>query len=102
MENQAGYDLSRTIEEIRPGYRWDVSCRGSVPEAITAFLCADGVEQAVRLAISLGGDADTQAAIAAGIAAARWPVPGWMERECRARLTPELAAIMDEFERTAG
>lgn len=102
VENLAGYDLSRTIEEIRPGYRWDVSCRGSVPEAITAFLCADGVEQAVRLAISLGGDADTQAAIAAGIAAARWPVPEWMERECRARLTPELAAIMDEFERTAG
>lgn len=102
VENQAGYDLSRTIEEIRPGYRWDVSCRGSVPEAITAFLCADGVEQTVRLAISLGGDADTQAAIAAGIAAARWTVPEWMERECRARLTPELAAIMDEFERTAG
>ena len=73
-----------------------------MPEAITAFLCADGVEQAVRLAISLGGDADTQAAIAAGIAAARWPVPEWMERECRARLTSELAAIMDEFERTAG
>lgn len=78
-----------------------MSCRGSVPEAITAFLDADSVEQAVRLAISLGGDADTQAAIAASMAAARWPVPDWMEQECRRRLTPELAAIIDSFEGAA-
>lgn len=101
VENSFGYDLSRTIGEIRPGYAWDVSCRGSVPEAITAFLDADSVEQAVRLAISLGGDADTQAAIAASMAAARWPVPDWMEQECRRRLTPELAAIIDSFEGAA-
>lgn len=98
VEGSFGYDLSRSIAEIRPDYKWDVSCRGSVPEAIRAFLDADSVEQAVRLAISLGGDADTQAAIAASIAAARWPVAEWMEQECRRRLTPELAAIMDRFE----
>jgi ADP-ribosylglycohydrolase len=65
-----GYDLQRTVEEIRPNYRFDVSCQGSVPEAIVAFLDSDGVESAIRLAISLGGDADTQAAIAGSIAEA--------------------------------
>lgn len=65
-----GYDLQRTVDEIRPTYRFDVSCQGSVPEAIIAFLDSGNFEDAVRLAISLGGDADTQAAIAGSIAEA--------------------------------
>ncbi|MDR2447107.1 MAG: ADP-ribosylglycohydrolase family protein [Treponema sp.] len=64
------YDLDRTIDEIRPAYDFDVSCQGSVPEAIIAFLESVDFENAVRLAVSLGGDSDTIAAVAGGIAEA--------------------------------
>ena len=63
-----GYDLSRSLEEIRPGYRFDETCQRTVPQAIMAFLEADDFEDAIRNAISLGGDADTLACIACGIA----------------------------------
>jgi ADP-ribosylglycohydrolase len=63
-----GYDLSRRIDDIRPGYRFDPTSRGSVPEAIIAFLDSEGFEDSIRNAVSLGGDADTQAAIAGAIA----------------------------------
>jgi len=65
-----GYDLSRTIDEIRPEYQFDVSCQGTVPEAIIAFLESADYENAVRLAVSIGGDSDTLAAITGGIAEA--------------------------------
>ena len=65
-----GYDLNRTIDEIRPAYQFDVSCQGTVPEAIIAFLESTGYENAVRLAVSIGGDSDTLAAITGGIAEA--------------------------------
>jgi ADP-ribosylglycohydrolase len=65
-----GYDLDTPLDVIRPGYTFDVSCQGSVPQAIRAFLEASDYEDAVRQAISLGGDSDTQAAIAGGIAEA--------------------------------
>jgi ADP-ribosylglycohydrolase len=64
------YDLDRTIEEIRPEYDFDVSCQGSVPEAIIAFMESTDFENAVRLAVSLGGDSDTIACITGGIAEA--------------------------------
>lgn len=70
------YPLDRTLGEIRPGYSFDVTCQGSVPEAITCFLESDGYEDAVRNAVSLGGDADTQAAIAGSIAWAYYRVGG--------------------------
>jgi len=63
-----GYDLSRMLADIRSGYRLNLTCPGSVPEAIIAFLESDGFEDAIRNAVSLGGDADTQAAIAGAIA----------------------------------
>ena len=66
LSRRFGYDLRRSINEIRPTYQWDVSCQGSVPEAIVAFLDSGDVEHAIRLAVSLGGDSDTQAAIAGG------------------------------------
>lgn len=75
IEYSYGYDLSRKVDEIRPGYRFDVSCKGSVPESIICFLEASDFEDAIRNAVSLGGDADTQAAIAGGIASAYWDVP---------------------------
>lgn len=70
VEDTFGYDLSRTCDEIRPNYSFDVTCQGSVPEAIIAFLESKDYEHAIRLAVSLGGDADTQAAITGGIAQA--------------------------------
>ena len=65
-----GYDLNRTVEDIRPFYRFDVSCQGTVPEAIISFLNSDSYEDAVRNAVSLGGDSDTLACITGGIAEA--------------------------------
>ena len=70
ITRQFSYDLSRTLDEIRPGYDFDVSCQGTVPEAITAFLEAEDFEDAIRNAISLGGDSDTLACITGGTAEA--------------------------------
>ncbi len=72
ISDSFGYDLSRTVDEIRPGYAFDVTCQGSVPEAIIAFLDSCSYEDAVRNAISLGGDSDTQACIAGAIAEAHY------------------------------
>ncbi len=92
------YDLSRSLEGIRPGYRFDVSCQGSVPESIIAFLESTDLESAIRNAVSMGGDADTMACIAGGIAHGYYgDVPGWIEAEVRARLPSELTAVMDAF-----
>lgn len=70
IESRFGYDLERSLDSIRPGYRFTEICQTSVPQAILAFLESDSMESAIRLAISLGGDADTQACIAGGIAEA--------------------------------
>lgn len=99
ITSRFGYDLSHTVEEIRPDYRFDVSCQGSVPEALIAFLDSESSEDAVRLAISLGGDADTQAAIAGAVAEAYYGgVPAEIVGEVRARLTPELLRVVDAFQ----
>lgn len=68
ISSRYGYDLSRSIDDIRPSYRINLTCPGSVPEAIIAFLDSVSFEDAIRNAVSLGGDADTQAAIAGAIA----------------------------------
>jgi ADP-ribosylglycohydrolase len=94
-----GYDLDRHIDGIRSTYQWSVSCQGSVPEAIVAFLDSKDVEDAIRLAISLGGDADTLAAIAGGIAHAFYRhVPDSIVAEVRERLPAEFLQVVDEFE----
>jgi ADP-ribosylglycohydrolase len=69
-EMQCYYELDTTLDEIRPNYKWDVSCDGSVPQAIQAFLESTSYKDAILNAISLGGDADTMACIAGGIAEA--------------------------------
>jgi len=93
------YDLKRSVDQIRPRYRFDVTCQGSVPEAIIAFLDSDDVESALRLAISLGGDADTQACIAGGIAQAFYAaIPEAIITEVEARLTPDILAVVRAFE----
>jgi ADP-ribosylglycohydrolase len=69
-EREFGYNLNRTLDEIRPGYQFDESCQGTVPEAITAFLESENFSHAIKCAISIGGDSDTIAAITGGIAEA--------------------------------
>lgn len=70
IEQNFHYNLNQTCDEIRPTYRFDVSCQGTVPQAIVAFLESNDFEHAIRLAISLGGDSDTLAAITGSIAEA--------------------------------
>jgi len=92
-----GYDMYRTVAEIRPTYRFDVTCPGSVPEAIIAFLDSNNFEEAVRLAISLGGDTDTQACMAGAIAEAFYgtvSIPTSIAQEAMQRLPAELADIV--------
>jgi ADP-ribosylglycohydrolase len=93
-----GYDLDQALDDIRPTYSFDVSCQGSVPPSIVAFLESDSVEDAIRKAISLGGDADTMACIAGRIAEAYFrEIPLEIEREVRARLPEEFLEILDTF-----
>ncbi len=92
------YDLKRTVGDIRPNYAFDVSCQGTVPEAIIAFLDAETYEDAVRNAISLGGDSDTLACITGGIAEAFYGGVGQaVENEVRKRLTPDLLETVVKF-----
>lgn len=98
VETAYGYDLSRSLDEIRPSYRFDVSCAGSVPESIICFLEADDYEDAVRNAVSLGGDADTQAAIAGSIAAACYEVPDYIADNALNRLDDRLFDTFIRFE----
>ncbi|MDH3670408.1 MAG: ADP-ribosylglycohydrolase family protein [Gammaproteobacteria bacterium] len=98
LSERFGYDLGRVVDEIRPGYAFDVSCQGSVPESIICFLDSPNLEGAIRLAVSLGGDADTMACIAGGIAEAFYGgVPDVIEAEVRNRLPEDLFDIVDRF-----
>jgi ADP-ribosylglycohydrolase len=98
ITEQFAYDLKPTIAQIRPDYYFDISCQGSVPQAIIAFLESEDVEGAIRLAISLGGDSDTQGCIAGAIAYAYYgEMAPEMERQVRKRLPRELISILDAF-----
>ncbi len=79
VEREFGYDLSRTLDEIRPGYRFNESCQDTVPQAIIAFLESTDFEDTIRNAISLGGDSDTLAAITGSIAEAAYGVLQWIK-----------------------
>jgi ADP-ribosylglycohydrolase len=93
-----GYDLDRTLDDIRPSYVFDVSCQGAVPEAIIAFLESETYEDAVRNAVSLGGDSDTQACITGGIAEAYYgPLGSDMRNAVREYLSKELWEITEQF-----
>ena len=82
------YDLSRTVDDIRPGYEFNEICQTTVPEAITCALESDSFEDAIRNAISLGGDSDTLAAIAGPIAEALHGIPAHIQTEARDPLHP--------------
>jgi len=103
ISQRFNYDLDRSVMEIRPSYSFDVSCQGSVPEAIVAFLDSEDYEDAVRKAISLGGDSDTLACIAGGIAHAFYGgVPASIAEQTRSRLTDQLNRILANFSEKYG
>ncbi len=93
------YDLSFTLDEIRPTYKFDVTCQGSVPQAIVAFLESSDYENAVRLAISIGGDSDTIACITGGIASAYYKeIPKEIIDFVVDKLPSEYIEIMNKFD----
>lgn len=98
IETSFGYNLHRTCDEIRPSYEFDISCQGTVPESIIAFLESTDYESAIRLAVSLGGDADTMGAITGGIAEAYYKeIPGYIQEEVLKRLPDEFIDVMQQF-----
>ncbi len=94
----SGYDLSRRVDDIRPAYTFDVTCQGSVPEALVAFLDSRDWEDSVRNAISLGGDADTLACMAGAVAEAFYgDVPPAIAAEVVAHLDDRILGTMARF-----
>ncbi len=91
------YDISRTCDEIRPGYYHVESCQETVPEAITAFLEGNDFEDVIRTAVSLGGDCDTLTCIAGGMAEAFYGVPVDIAEEGRSRLPADMLAVIGRF-----
>ena len=102
IEHAYGYDLSRTVDQIRPGYSFDESCQGTVPEAITCALESVSFEDAVRNAVSLGGDADTLAASAGPIAEALHGIPEEVISAVKQRYLGEASDIIRTVVRLYG
>lgn len=98
VEDEFHYDLNRTLDEIRPFYHHVESCQQTVPEAITAFMEAKDFEDAIRNAVSLGGDTDTLAAITGSIAEAFFGIPAVLKAECRNRINPEMCQVLEIFD----
>lgn len=99
LSNRFEYDFDRTLDDIRPNYHHIVSCQESVPEAIIAFFESDGYEDAIRKAVSLGGDSDTIACICGGIAEAYYGMPKKIADEARSRLDPFLLEALEKWGR---
>ena len=100
IESRFGYDLRRKLDRIRPSYQFDETCQGTVPEALIAFLESASYEDAIRNAISLGGDADTLACITGGVAEAFYGgVPDDLAQQATARLDDQLAATIRQFQK---
>jgi ADP-ribosylglycohydrolase len=98
IEKTFGYDLSQHIDEIRPHYHFDISCQGTVPQAIRAFIDAVDFEDAIRNAVSLGGDSDTLACITGGIAQAYFrDIPEAITSKVYEILDEKLVAVTREF-----
>ena len=97
IENEFHYDLNRTLDEIRPSFHMDETCQKTVPEAIIAFLEARDFEDAIRNAVSLGGDTDTLGAITGSIAEAYFGISETLISECRNRINKDMRHIVDAF-----
>lgn len=92
-----GYDFRKTLGEIRPAYGFDVSCQGSVPQAMTAFFESSGFEDCLRKAVSLGGDSDTVAAIAGSLAEAYYGIPEEIQRKVHTYMDEEMIEVYRKF-----
>lgn len=97
IEQWFDYDLDRKLDDIRPIYKFDATCQGSVPEAIIAFLESEDYESAVRLAVSVGGDSDTIACITGGIAAAYYGVPDDIVNKAMKYLKEDVRYSLEVF-----
>ncbi len=100
ITKEFSYDLTRTCDQIRPDYHFDVTCQGTVPEAITAFLEGNDFEDVIRTAVSLGGDCDTLTCIAGSMAEAFYDVPEFMREECLRRIPEDMKKVLIRFEET--
>ena len=98
IANRYGYDLERTIEDIRPSHRFDVTCQGTVPTALVCALESTSLEDAVRNAISLGGDADTLAAIAGAVGEALHGLPEALVETVRERYLRDSEDITEALD----
>ena len=96
------YDLSRSVDDIRPTYKFNETCQQTVPEALTCVLEADGFEDAIRNAISIGGDSDTIGAIAGGVAEALFGIPDDIAERGWSYLPQEMREVLTELYRVAG
>ena len=92
------YSMNFTLDQIREGYSFDVTCQGSVPQAFQAFFESQDFEDAIRNAISIGGDSDTIAAICGGLAQAYYGIPAPIRNQAMAYLDDHLVEIVDTFE----
>jgi len=92
------YRLDFTLDEIRPGYRFDVTCQGSVPQALEAFFESESYEDAIRNAVSIGGDSDTIGAITGAVAEAFYGVPDEIRSRAESYLSSILLDILRRFE----
>ncbi|MDR2561505.1 MAG: ADP-ribosylglycohydrolase family protein [Holophagales bacterium] len=97
VEKNYGYDLCRTLDEIRPGYTFNETCQETVPEAIIAFLESGNFDDAIRNAVSLGGDSDTLAAITGSIAEAYYGISGEMFKEATDYLCDDLLSVINAW-----
>ena len=102
IEENFGYDLNRTCDEIRPTYHHVESCQKTVPEAIIAFLEGESFEDVIRTAVSLGGDCDTLTAIAGSIAEGFYGVPEELKQACINRLPQNLLNVLAAFDKYLG
>ena len=98
IEKEYGYDLSKSLDEIRPTYRFNETCQDTVPQAIVAFLESTDFEDAIRNAISLGGDSDTLAAITGSIAEAAYGIPEWIKDKAYSYLDEPLKDVLRRWE----
>jgi ADP-ribosylglycohydrolase len=99
IETAFGYNLNQSLDSIRETYAFDVTCQGSVPQSILSFLESVDYEDALRNAISLGGDSDTMACMAGGMAQAFYKkIPTEIVSEVKGRLNNEFLTIIEEFE----
>jgi ADP-ribosylglycohydrolase len=93
------YPMDKSLDEIRAGYSFDETCQGSVPQALEAFFESEGFEDAVRNAVSLGGDSDTQAAIAGSAAEVYWGVPQELREKALSYLDDDIRGELEEVEK---